>query len=136
MRTCRAPGCRNAAAPGRSLCHRCRWAIRVGKAAALPPARRATGRPWCNGLGGYLRLWAPGHPLAGRGGMVYAHRAAAFDAWGPGPQRCRWCGAEARWEDGSLTVHHLDFDPGNNAPGNLAPACATCNAAHHERAWR
>lgn len=30
-----------------------------------------------------------------------------------------------------LTVHHADYDPGNNDPSNLIPLCAACHLWYH-----
>ena len=48
-------------------------------------------------------------------------------------------GAPAIWAKGHvmLTVHHLDHDPKNNAPGNLRAMCQRCHLRcdmeHHQR---
>lgn len=85
------------------------------------------------GPGTYRSLYRPKHPLAGRNGKVYAHRAALYDKVGPGEHACHWCSRAVQWYvDGrkrhdNLTVDHLDGDKDNNAPANLVPSCQRCN---------
>jgi hypothetical protein len=76
--------------------------------------------------GGYILEYAPGHPIARPGySHVYEHRRVFFDGNGWGPFECHVCKAEVTWA--TMHVDHLDDDPRNNAIGNLAPACPTCN---------
>jgi hypothetical protein len=89
---------------------------------------------------GYVTIGAR-HPLADKRGLVYLHRMVLYDAIGPGPHRCHWCGKKVRWligmgpaADGALNVDHLDFNPSNNDPSNLVPACNFCNSQRHQRA--
>lgn len=67
---------------------------------------------------------------------VRGHREPALERAG---NRCRgtpqrpWCRAEngqphpETWSIVVLTVAHLDQDPGNNDPGNLAALCQLCH---------
>ena len=42
--------------------------------------------------------------------------------------RCERCGHPSDPATGhTLTVHHLDGDPGNNEPGNLVALCQRCH---------
>jgi 5-methylcytosine-specific restriction endonuclease McrA len=75
---------------------------------------------------GYVEVKCTGHPLARRG-WVAEHRMALYDAIGPGPHACRWCGSEVEWGR-NLHVDHLDHDRGRNVPENLVPACSDCNS--------
>lgn len=82
----------------------------------------------------YVQLRLPQHPLATRNGLVLEHRAVLHDLLGDGPQACRWCQREVRWDaplfdEAELTVDHLDRDRANNDPANLVPACRPCNSA-------
>lgn len=43
--------------------------------------------------------------------------------------RCEACGRRARGR--GIGVHHLDFNPGNNQPWNLAVLCRECHLALH-----
>lgn len=77
----------------------------------------------------------PKHPLANASGYVLESRAVLFNKVGPGPHECHWCGTEVRWTTGvgteckdMLVTDHIDSDPHNNDPDNLATACVGCNA--------
>lgn len=75
--------------------------------------------------GGYLVERIPGHPIVSHGAYAYQHRRVFYDAHGEGPFSCHVCGATVDWA--GMHIDHLDDDPANNALGNLAPACPTCN---------
>lgn len=79
----------------------------------------------------YLSAYMPGHPLAGKSGKVYLHRAALWDAIGVGPHACHWCGVEVHWcpDPGQRALHvdHIDGIGDHNAPENLVPSCRECN---------
>lgn len=55
---------------------------------------------------GYLRVFVPGHPLAGRDGYGLAHRVALFNAGVDVPK--------------GFHVHHLNGDKRDNRIANLA----------------
>ena len=74
---------------------------------------------------GYVLLLMPDHPMAA-GRWVYEHRLVLYEALGPGPQECWWCGTTVEWGDG-LHVDHLDHDRSNNNRANLVPSCQPCN---------
>lgn len=40
--------------------------------------------------------------------------------------KCQWCGTESKPRN-VLTVHHVDYNPGNNEPGNLLVLCQKCH---------
>jgi hypothetical protein len=83
----------------------------------------------------YRRMrYLPSHPLAGRTGLVSDARRILYDRIGPGWHPCHWCGCKVRWVVGArggganaLVADHVDSDPLNDAPGNIVPACVTCN---------
>lgn len=80
----------------------------------------------------YAARYAPEHALAGPTGLVLEHRKALHDRIGDGPHACYWCTAPLRWDapqgdPEELTVDHLDGNPANNDPANLAPSCRPCN---------
>ena len=82
----------------------------------------------------YRTVAAKGHPLAGKNGRAYEHRVVLYDAIGPGPHECTWCGRSVEWgvSKGSpeaLTVDHLNGDKGDNRPENLTASCGACNVA-------
>jgi len=87
-----------------------------------------TDRPDSVRYDGYVLAWAPGHPEAVRTGRprIYQHRMVLYDAIGPGPHGCHWCGTMLDWPD--CQPDHLDRDRSNNDPGNLVPSCAHCNS--------
>jgi len=114
----RGPGCRDPVPGVRGAAH--------GEAPMSAPRIRSDSR-------GYLFFYARGHPLAARGGRVYAHRAALYSRIGPGPgHECWWCGRSVAWWPAPgfapLEADHLDGVITNNAPRNLVPACKPCNS--------
>ena len=80
-------------------------------------------------------LYRPKHPLAAGNGKVLEYRAVLYEAIGPGPHHCVWCGDPIEWEASrghgvswtALVVDHLDGDMHNNTRDNLAPSCNECN---------
>jgi hypothetical protein len=84
-------------------------------------------------LAWYEIAYMPNHPLAGRSGQVYVHRAVLYDAIGPGEHACNWCSEIVRWDahrwaPDLLNADHLNSDPSNNSIDNLVPACRKCNS--------
>jgi len=79
-----------------------------------------TTRPYVKGGGrrflasGYVAVWRPSHPLAGKTGYVLEHRMVAWDA--------------GILTDAKDHVHHIDGDKTNNVPENLV---AMDEAEHH-----
>lgn len=79
---------------------------------------------------GYRVIKAPGHPRATAQGKALEHRVVLYDAIGPGPHPCHWCGVTLPWAGGAshgINVDHLDDDRLNNARENLVPSCLDCN---------
>lgn len=81
--------------------------------------------------GGYRRVTV-GPP--GQGVQWWEHRWVLFQKIGSGEHECHWCGRIVSWDfeypeggDMALIADHLDGDTLNNDPGNLVPACNTCN---------
>jgi hypothetical protein len=87
---------------------------------------------------GYRMLKKTGHPLAGKNGFVFEHRAVLFAALGPGEHPCHWCKRLVSWsrswpqEADALVVDHLDWDRLNNGRANLVPSCNPCNHARQK----
>jgi len=106
---------------GLGLCSTCYVRMYRGGQADLPKrkGRYQTGN-------GYLVLLRPEHPLARKAsGMVMEHRLVLYNAIGPGPHACQWCGTSTEWCDAH--VDHLDGNKRNNTLENLLFSCATCN---------
>jgi hypothetical protein len=82
--------------------------------------------------GGYLLVQAPGHPLAMANGQAYIHRLTLYARLGPGSHPCHWCGTTTTWRargERALTADHVNHDTLDNTPGNLVPACRSCNSS-------
>ena len=74
---------------------------------------------------GYIRVYAPHHPLADSQGYVSEHRQVVFDRIGFGLSRCELCGAPVDWK--TVHIDHIDRNVSNNAAENLRPLCRSCN---------
>lgn len=82
---------------------------------------------------GYVSVANSTHPMATTQGKVYEHRMVLYDAIGPGPHPCHWCGDMVNWikqvcSKGALVPDHLDGNKANNALTNLVAACNRCNS--------
>lgn len=81
----------------------------------------------------YQRVTVRDHPLADSNGKSYAHRVALYDAIGPGPHVCHWCGWDGlRWDvdrddPNYLIPDHLNGNGRDNDPANLVPSHSWCN---------
>lgn len=87
----------------------------------------------------YLQRKLTNHPLAGKNGRVYVHRATLHDSCASEnqPLPCYWCAQTVYWSHSDikkrLVVDHLDHDRHNNTPENLVPACNSCNVKRTRR---
>lgn len=75
---------------------------------------------------GYIRVYAPDHPLTDSGGYVAEHRRVVFDRYGNNLPPCELCGKPMAWEN-DIHIDHRDDDPSNNHQDNLRPLCRPCN---------
>ncbi len=76
--------------------------------------------------GGYLLVYAPGHPLCrGSASRIYEHRKVFYDKNGEGPFSCNWCGITVTWDD--MHVDHLNAVVDDNRISNLVASCPPCN---------
>lgn len=88
---------------------------------------------------GYRVVGAKGHPVANKHGRAFEHRVVLYDAIGPEPHPCRWCGTPVRWDVSwpagadALVVDHINNDRLDNRVENLAPSCQPCNVPNGRR---
>lgn len=127
-RPCAVEGCpRSALGGARGWCrkHYACWQ-RTGDplgSTAIPDGTRRLDRD------GYVFVKVPpDHPLARRSRFVGEHRIVLYEAIGPGPHGCNWCGQPLEWGR-NLVADHVDGHRLNNSATNLVPACARCNLA-------
>lgn len=119
---CSIEGCeRLATRVGKGLCEACYYQIRRTGS----PHRKSPSATTLHS-GGYLKTWAPDHPLA-TDGRVLEHRLVLYDILGPSAQECFWCGVLCEWKE--LVVDHLNECKVDNRPENLVPSCNRCNRA-------
>jgi hypothetical protein len=83
------------------------------------------------------------HPLTLNSEVVGEHRVILWEKIGAGSHPCHHCGEPVTWIVGAgtavrdaLVVDHLDRNPLNNDPGNLAPSCQPCNWLNCDRIVR
>lgn len=129
-RTCTVDGCsKPTRAPGSDLCpmhyHRRYRHGSVDKVSHRSGITASLGRR-------YIVRSAAHHPLADKYGRVYVHRQVLYDAIGPGPHSCHWCGTQIDWKPkgapGELQPDHLNNDGADNRLENLVPSCRRCNS--------
>lgn len=87
----------------------------------------------CVASGKYKYCKRKNHPLAPPSGRLPLHRVILYDKIGPGLHPCHRCGQTVNWSTtsrtgpGVLVAEHIDQNPQNNSPENLAPSCQSCN---------
>lgn len=87
--------------------------------------------PRVPGSHGYMPITVRGHPMCDHRGSGYEHRVFLYDAIGPGPHSCRWCGIPVNWKEkgkAKLVVDHINGVKADNRLVNLVPSCHRCNA--------
>lgn len=128
--TCAAPDCDLPARTRHGMLCEMHY-MRQRRRGSLEPSHQRTG--WRATPNGYICITDPDHPVSTPSGHLFQHRAVLWDKIGVGPHPCHWCGVSVNWLPGSgtkagaLVVDHLDDDPANNDPSNLAPSCHGCN---------
>lgn len=75
---------------------------------------------------GYIRVYAPSHPLADSAGYVAENRKVVFDRYGHSLPPCEICGKPMSWGS-DIHIDHRDDDVSNNHQDNLRPLCRGCN---------
>lgn len=121
-KTCKVLNCeKEPRSPGGSICEmhyaRLRRNGTLDKIGASPLLKHS---------GGYVRVYAPGHPMATGGeSYAYQHRVVFYDAHGDGPFNCHVCGRANMLAN--LHVDHLNEVRDDNRLENLRPACPRCN---------
>lgn len=126
MPRCRAPLCTNPATRvGSGLCEACYCYERRNQ--RLDRVTKPRERKRCRTKAGYIKVWAPNHPLRDKIGTVLEHRKVAYDAVGEGPHPCFWCGVElAGWWE--IVIDHENEIRDDNRIENLLVSCLACNA--------
>ncbi len=104
-----------------------RWCARFGLATQRTGPRSGSGHPnWQGGrrqVGRYWSLSMPEHPLATKNGLVLEHRLIVEARLG-------------RYLTRDEVVHHIDGNPENNDPTNLAPFATNADHLRHELTGR
>jgi hypothetical protein len=126
---CVVPGCQNRRGSYKAgICNSCFWRLkRTGTLERREWAYRVMSSH------GYIVLSNKTHPMTNATGVVYEHRMALYDAIGPGPHPCHWCGRSVNWNKGkcvtgTLVVDHLNGVKTDNSRANLVAACNRCNS--------
>ncbi len=121
---CSVEGCENKAVRvGAGLCETHYYRVRRTGCLDKPTPKyryQYAGRP-------YITLKWPDHPLANGVGNIDEHRAVLYDAIGPGPHTCYWCGVEIQWPE--AVADHLNENKADNRIENLVLTCNECNRA-------
>lgn len=74
---------------------------------------------------GYVVVWAEGHPLANKRGLVRENRRVYHDEVDSSPTSCLLCSEPINWK--TLHIDHIDNNTGNNDKHNLRALCRSCN---------
>lgn len=74
---------------------------------------------------GYIRVYAPDHPLRDSRGYVAEHRKVVYSRYGEHLPYCEICGSATDWA--TCHIDHIDEDVANNREDNLRPLCRDCN---------
>jgi hypothetical protein len=137
---CSVDGC-DGPEKARGLCGKHYWRLTRRGALVDPPN---PGRRYVMSDGYTISTVEAGHPLAigkrveyGRV-RVLEHRVVLYEAIGPGPHGCHWCGSQIDWlpafASKELTVDHVNWDRADNSVTNLVPSCRPCNVKRQKSA--
>jgi hypothetical protein len=122
---CHVDGCgRDARYKAKRLCQK--HYFRQWRYGTTDTIRRGHANPRIVTPNGYVRVYAPTHPLVEQNGYVFEHRKVAYDARGGAIDFCERCMmVEITWD--TCHVDHDDDQRDNNAPSNLLVTCVGCN---------
>lgn len=83
---------------------------------------------WAAGTKYILLFGQYDHPISSAGGWLYEHRKVLYDAIGPGPHSCHWCGLALEWGGmEGIIADHVNRNKRDNRVNNLVPSCHICN---------
>lgn len=124
-RVCRVKECeRKARYKSARLCQK--HYFRLRRYGTTDTVRAGKAKPRLVTPNGYVRVYAPKHPIAEPGGYVFEHRKVAYDARDGEISKCERCQIVCvSWE--TCHVDHDDDNRKNNSPENLLVCCNGCN---------
>ena len=82
---------------------------------------------------GYILITDRDHRLSSKNGMVFEHRAIAYQKYGNDLPPCEFCGKQSSWSSRNTHIDHIDNKRDNNKPENLRVLCNSCNVGRTEK---